>query len=176
MSRTGCTHIYCGDGKGKTTASLGLAIRSAGRGNDVLIVQFLKGQDTGELSTLAGIPNIEVVRDKDCKKFVFQMNEEEKAQVREDCNRILAYGIEKARAGECGLLIFDEICGALSMNVVDEQMLKEFVADLPDPLELVLTGRNPPDWLVDAADYVTEMKKIKHPFDAGKPARRGVEY
>lgn len=172
----GFIHVYCGDGKGKTTAAVGLAVRAAGTGKRVLLVQFLKGRDTGELHSLAQIPEITVLRGKASEKFTFQMNERELQEVYDNQTKNLLTALEEARKGHCDLLILDEIMGALSTETVDEDLLKSLVLYKPEPLELVLTGRNPPDWIVEAADYVTQMEKVKHPYDRGIQARRGVEY
>ena len=161
----GLIHIYCGDGKGKTTAATGLAVRAAGCGMKVLLVQFLKGQETGELRALAHIPGITVLRGKASEKFTFQMDERELQQTYD----------EQARAGACDLLVLDEVMGALSCQLIDEDLLRSLVEQKPERLELVMTGRNPPDWLIDAADYVSEIKKVKHPYDRGVSARRGIE-
>lgn len=173
---SGFIHVYCGDGKGKTTAAVGLAVRAAGTGKRVLLVQFLKGRDTGELHSLAQIPEITVLRGKASEKFTFQMNERELQEVYDNQTKNLLTALEEARKGHCDLLILDEIMGALSTETVDEDLLKSLVLYKPEPLELVLTGRNPPDWIVEAADYVTRMEKVKHPYDRGIQARRGVEY
>lgn len=173
---SGFIHVYCGDGKGKTTAAVGLAVRAAGTGKRVLLVQFLKGRDTGELHSLAHIPEITVLRGKASEKFTFQMNERELQEVYDNQTKNLLTALEEARKGHCDLLILDEIMGALSTETVDEDLLKSLVLYKPEPLELVLTGRNPPDWIVEAADYVTRMEKVKHPYDRGIQARRGVEY
>lgn len=171
----GLIHIYCGDGKGKTTAAMGLAVRAAGCENQVLIVQFLKGQETGELRSLARIPEITVLRGKASSKFTFQMDERELQQTYDLNSKNLLTAVETAREGKCDLLILDEILGALSCDLIDSDLLRSLVEQKPEALELVLTGRNPPQWLLDHADYVTEMVKRKHPFDQGIPARKGIE-
>ncbi len=171
----GLVHVYCGDGKGKTTAAIGLAVRAAGCGKQVLIVQFLKGQETGELQSLARIPEITVLRGKASSKFTFQMDERELQQTYDLNSKNLLTAVETAREGKCDLLILDEILGALSCDLIDSDLLCSLVEKKPEALELVLTGRNPPQWLLDHADYVTEMVKRKHPFDQGIPARKGIE-
>ncbi|MGI5966865.1 MULTISPECIES: cob(I)yrinic acid a,c-diamide adenosyltransferase [Anaerotruncus] len=171
----GLIHIYCGDGKGKTTAAIGLAARAAGNGMKVAILQFLKGQETGELSSLALIPGITVIRGKASEKFTFQMDERELQQTYDLCTKNLLTALELLRAGQCDLLVLDEILGALSCELVDEDLLRSLIEQKPEQAELVLTGRNPPDWLLEKADYVTEMVKRKHPYDRGVPARRGIE-
>jgi hypothetical protein len=171
----GLIHIYCGDGKGKTTAAVGLAVRCAGRGNKVLLVQFLKSRDSGELYSLAKLPDIEVMRGKESKKFTFQMNEEEKHALLIEHNKMFEQVLAKIKNGGYSLLILDEVIGALNAKVFEMPKLIEFLRHKPENLEVVLTGRNPASELVEIADYVSEMRKVKHPMDKGIMAREGIE-
>lgn len=171
----GLIHIYCGDGKGKTTAAVGLAVRCAGRGNKVLLVQFLKSRDSGELYSLAKLPDIEVMRGKESKKFTFQMNEEEKHALLIEHNKMFEQVLTKIKNGGYSLLILDEVIGALNAKVFEMPKLIEFLRHKPENLEVVLTGRNPAPELVEIADYVSEMRKVKHPMDKGIMAREGIE-
>ena len=171
----GLIHIYCGDGKGKTTAAVGLAVRCAGRGNKVLLVQFLKSRDSGELYSLAKLPDIEVMRGKESKKFTFQMNEEEKHALLIEHNKMFEQVLKKIKNGGYSLLILDEVIGALNAKVFEMPKLIEFLRHKPENLEVVLTGRNPAPELVEIADYVSEMRKVKHPMDKGIMAREGIE-
>lgn len=171
----GLIHIYCGDGKGKTTAAVGLAVRCAGRGNKVLLVQFLKSRDSGELYSLAKLPDIEVMRGKESIKFTFQMNEEEKHALLIEHNKMFEQVLAKIKNGGYSLLILDEVIGALNAKVFEMPKLIEFLRHKPENLEVVLTGRNPAPELVEIADYVSEMRKVKHPMDNGIMAREGIE-
>lgn len=171
----GLIHIYCGDGKGKTTAAVGLAVRCAGRGNKVLLVQFLKSRDSGELYSLAKLPDIEVMRGKESKKFTFQMNEEEKHALLIEHNKMFEQVLAEIKNGGYSLLILDEVIGALNAKVFEMPKLIEFLRHKPENLEVVLTGRNPAPELVEIADYVSEMRKVKHPMDKGIMAREGIE-
>lgn len=171
----GLIHIYCGDGKGKTTAAVGLAVRCAGRGNKVLLVQFLKSRDSGELYSLAKLPDIEIMRGKESKKFTFQMNEEEKHALLIEHNKMFEQVLVKIKNGGYSLLILDEVIGALNAKVFEMPKLIEFLRHKPENLEVVLTGRNPAPELVEIADYVSEMRKVKHPMDKGIMAREGIE-
>lgn len=171
----GLIHIYCGDGKGKTTACIGLAMRCAGRGNKVLLVQFLKSRPTGELKSLEYVPNIEVMRGKETKKFTFQMTDHEKQQVLLEHEQLFKKVLEKCQEEKMDLLILDEIIGACNTGVFDSASLLEFLKKKPLNMEVVLSGRNPQPELVDLADYVSEVKKIKHPYEKGIPARTGIE-
>lgn len=171
----GLIHIYCGDGKGKTTAAVGLAVRCAGRGNKVLLVQFLKSRDSGELYSLAKLPDIEIMRGKESKKFTFQMNEEEKHALLIEHNKMFEQVLAKIKNGGYSLLILDEVIGALNAKVFEMPKLIEFLRHKPENLEVVLTGRNPAPELIEIADYVSEMRKVKHPMDKGIMAREGIE-
>lgn len=175
MESGGLIHIYCGDGKGKTTAALGLALRASGHGNKVLLVQFLKARPSGELKSLAHLPNIEILRGKATTKFTFQMNAAEKAQVKREHQMLFAQVLQKLFCEPIDLLILDEIIGACNAGVFSQDELLNFLYQKPEKLEVVLTGRNPAPELVELADYVSEIKKVKHPFDRGVPARTGIE-
>ncbi|MDF2654240.1 MAG: Cob(I)alamin adenosyltransferase [Bacillota bacterium] len=171
----GLIHLYYGDGKGKTTAALGLAARAAGSGMQVVILQFLKNQETGELAVLQGIPGITVLRGKEGAGFSFTMTEEEKIRTREIHDQNLDQAKELAKKGDCDLLILDEAIGACARNLLDSSQLEDFLRNKPHRLEVVLTGRNPAQWMLDCADYASEIRKVKHPFDRGIPARKGIE-
>lgn len=172
----GLIHIYCGENKGKTTASLGLAIRAAGAGKKVIFSQFLKDGSSAELGPLSTIPGISI---KICEKphgFIWTMTEEEKLAAAADYTALFHEVRDLARQGEADLLILDEILGAVTTRMVPEPQLIDFLDQKPEGLEVVLTGRDPSPALMERADYITEMKKIKHPFDQGIPARKGIEY
>ena len=168
-------HIYCGDGKGKTTAALGLSLRAAGSGMKVVIVQFLKNHKTSELNILNTTPNITVLRGKEGTAFSFSMTEEEKEKSQHLHSENLQAGIVLVEAGNCDMLVLDEAIGAYNRDLIDRQLLRNLVEQKPLHLELVLTGRNPEQWMIDCADYVSEIKKIKHPFDKGIKSRIGIE-
>ena len=172
----GLVQIYYGDGKGKTTAAFGLAFRCAGWGRRVVIAQFLKSSPCGELTAAERFPTLTVLRSKGIHKFTFQMNDEEKAVVAENCRTLLRQAAELARAEAARLLVLDEVISACNHGAVPEEALLEFLQNKPENLEVVLTGQNPSEALLAQADYVTEMKKVKHPFDRGVLARKGIEY
>ncbi|MDY4921166.1 MAG: cob(I)yrinic acid a,c-diamide adenosyltransferase [Phascolarctobacterium sp.] len=175
MKDGGLIHIYTGDGKGKTTAAIGLAVRCSGHGNHVLLVQFLKSRPTGELQSLALLPNIEVMRGKETKKFTFQMNAEEKQQVLREHLALFDMVKQKCLDEHIDLLILDEVIGACNTGVFDKNILIEFLKGKPAELEVVLTGRNPAPEFIELADYVSEICKRKHPFEKGIGARTGIE-
>ena len=166
----GLVHLYCGDGKGKTTAAMGLALRALGQGMRVVVVQFLKNGTSGELEPLKEL-GAAVYSGQPGAKFTFQMNAEEKAQATKENNARLAEALQQP----CDLLILDEICAARNSGMVDEALAKQAVLERPQHREVVLTGRNPPEELLQLADYVSEIKKVRHPFDRGIAARDGIE-
>lgn len=172
---SGLIHLYCGDGKGKTTAAVGLAIRAAGAGMKVVMVQFLKSQPTSELHIIESIPNIQVLRKKSIEKFSFSMTPQEKQLCAQQHNQCFQEALKLVAQQRCALLILDELMAALNCQMIDEIMVKDFIEHKPEHLELVITGRNPPRYLMEAADYISEIKKIKHPYDKGIPARVGIE-
>ncbi len=169
-------HIYTGDGKGKTTAAVGLGIRAYGRGFKVLMVQFLKGADTGEIHTLKKLePEFMLHRGKEIKKFTWNMNAEEVRETARAQQDIFNYAVDAAMCGGWDMVILDEILGAVGTGMIDLKEVVNFIKDKPDSFELVLTGRNAPAELVELADYVSEIKAVKHPMEKGIPAREGIE-
>lgn len=172
----GLIHIYCGNGKGKTTAAVGLAVRAAGAGMKVHIVQLLKGNDTSELASLALIPNIKVTRPDRNYGFTFNMSDSDKAELTKCHNRILSEALREMKSGGTDMLIIDEFCAGCRSGLADKSLLDEIVFSKPPKCELVLTGRDPEQKYVDAADYVSEISSVKHPYDMGIKARKGIEY
>ncbi|MGI5985339.1 MAG: cob(I)yrinic acid a,c-diamide adenosyltransferase [Oscillospiraceae bacterium] len=173
---TAMTHIYTGDGKGKTSCALGLALRFSGYGGNVIIVQFGKGRDTGELAALAKIPNIKVLRNNRDFGFWSNMTEESKNELRTENDANLSTAISEVKNGNCGLLVLDEVISAYKNGAVDRQIVDTLLNEKPPKTELVLTGRNAPQSFIERADYVSEIKKVRHPFDKGIGAREGVEF
>lgn len=170
-------HLYCGDGKGKTTAAMGLALRMAGRGRKVLIAQFLKGSDSGERYALAGLPQAVLLEVPERVKFSFAMTPEEKQAERARYQRLLEQIKGRLAREDFGLLVLDEACAALSTGLVPlEDILDCLDLCLARGTEAVLTGRDPAAQLVERADYVTQFVKIRHPYDQGTAARPGIEY
>jgi len=173
----GLIHIYTGDGKGKTTAAIGLGVRACGRGMKVLMAQFLKSAPTGEMYSLKSLePDFVLCRGTESKKFTWQMDESEKAQAAAEQQTIFSYAVNAARNGECDLLILDEILGAITAGMIEKEQLVGFIQNKPDRLELVLTGRNADPELVGLADYVSEITAVKHPAEKGIHARKGIEF
>lgn len=175
MSKRGLIHVYCGDGKGKTTAAIGLSIRALGRNYQVIFLQFLKWQETGEISALKKFDNLTVIRGEDLiHKFTWNMTAEEKAKMVQTHNEMFRHAVSLCTSDKC-LLIMDELIGAYDMDLIDRKMVLNYLQHKPENLEIVMTGRNPADELLEIADYVSEIKKVKHPMDQGIVAREGIE-
>lgn len=172
----GCVHIYCGDGKGKTTAAVGLAVRAAGRGKKVVIARFLKTEDSGEVEVLRNIPGITVFPCEKTFGFYFQMTEDQKQEAARYYSELLERAWSMAAGSQADLLILDEIMAACTYHLVEEKCLCRFLDNRPGHLEVIMTGRNPSEELQARADYISEVKKGKHPFDHGMEAREGIEY
>ena len=168
--------IYCGDGKGKTTSAIGLAVRGAGAGMRVHIVQFLKGGHTSELSILENIPNITIMR---CDKeygFTFNMDDTEKERLTACHNDLLHKASDLIWSGKTDMLILDEYFCAYNLHLFDKEFANRIVFTCPDTVELILTGRDPEPQFIEQADYVSEIHAVKHPYENGISAREGIEY
>lgn len=170
----GRIHIYCGDGKGKTTAATGLAVRAAGAGKKVVFTQFFKDGRSSEMNVLRGVQNIHLIHCKTVRGFWSRMDQRQRKQASEDYTKLFADVIEAAKDSD--LLVLDEILSACNHGAVEETTVTAFLSGKPENLEVVLTGRNPSEALLAFADYVTEMRKIKHPYDRGVAARKGIEF
>ena len=165
-------HIYTGDGKGKTTAAIGLAVRMAGYRKKVLFAQFLKGSATGELRIMKKTQHITVIRCDNDYGFVRDMSEADKESIKKCHNDNLAYIL--SHMNEFDMIVMDEIFAALSYGLADLETVKRIVRTYSG--ELVLTGRGADEWFANKADYVSEIHSRKHPYEKGVSAREGVEY
>ena len=170
----GLVHLYCGDGKGKTTAAVGLAVRASGAGKMVVFTQFFKDGSSSEIRQLKRLEHIQVFHADTVKGFFWNMTPEQQEQVRRDDTALFRAVTEAAK--DADLLILDEIVSACNRGVVPETLVTDFLRSKPTQLEVVLTGRNPSPALMELADYITEMRKLRHPFDRGVPARKGIEF
>lgn len=168
----GLMHIYCGDGKGKTTAALGLAVRAAGAGMRVCFLQFMKGGETAELNVLELIPGIKVIRCDRQYPFFSNMSEAEKAEIGVCHDRLL----EEAFVGGSDMIVLDEFNFAYKVGLMNTSRAKELIVNGRENAEIILTGRDPDVEFVRLADYVSEIKCVKHPFEKGIAARKGIEY
>jgi cob(I)alamin adenosyltransferase len=171
----GLIHIYEGDGKGKTTTAIGLSIRCAGSGGRVLFSQFLKDDSSSEKNILMKLENIEYRAVPENFGFVFQMTPEAKQRAKEAYNGLLISVIEAVSQGDYRMLILDEIIDAYHTDLIDQPLLLDFLKDKPEQLEVIMTGRDADELLLEQAHYVSDIRKVKHPYDCGIPARIGIE-
>jgi cob(I)alamin adenosyltransferase len=169
----GFVQVYTGDGKGKTTAALGLALRASGRGLRTYIGQFMKGQRHGELVALRDHPLISLEQYGDVRCI-------RREDVTQDhvvqAGKGLARARERMLSGQFDIVVLDEVCVAIWFGLLDVEAVLDFVNTAPPGVEIVLTGRRAPDALIARADLVTEMRPIKHYFERGVGARKGIEH
>lgn len=169
----GMVQIYTGNGKGKTTAALGLGLRSAGSGLKVYMIQFMKGNPYGELDAVKEIPNFDIVQ-YGRTEFV---NKKNPAKIDIKYARdALEHAKEIIKSKKYDVVILDEINVALDYELIEIEDVLKIIKEKPDTMELILTGRYAPSKIVKKADLVTEMLEIKHPFQKGMPGRKGIEW
>lgn len=196
--------LYTGDGKGKTTAAVGQAVRAVGSGYRVMFCQFMKGGESGELEVLKGLPQVEIYRCEREFPFFNAMTDRDKEEITEIHNAIIRNIIRRFDglnntgnisvngSGAVGLMVvLDEITYPFNWGLIDVSLFKDLVGKMKalyngrsgdsgeeslSRIELVLTGREPDRFILENADYITEMKKLRHPFDCGIQARKGIEY
>jgi cob(I)alamin adenosyltransferase len=170
----GLIHIYMGSGKGKTTAAVGLCVRAVGRNKKVIFAQFLKTQDTGELNSFEKL-GITVIRSTLRMGFTNVMDKREKILCGEEQKKIMREVLMRLPREKADVLVLDEVLDAVNANMLDEAELRSLIKNKPTELEIILTGRDPASWLIGAADYISDVQKIKHPYDQGIKARTGIE-
>jgi cob(I)alamin adenosyltransferase len=175
MNGPGRIQVFTGEGKGKTTAALGLAVRAIGRGLKVFMVQFLKAPDTsGEHLAVQSLAPMLIIKAMGRKGFIGKNGSDPLD------SSMAEHALEEARTAMLGgsydVIILDEVNMALHLGLISLQGLMEFLDAKPDNVELVLTGRYARPEIISRADAVQEMKKIKHHFDKGGKARKGFEY
>lgn len=161
-------HIYTGDGKGKTTAATGLLIRALGSGKKCGYFSFLKDESSSEILVLKELKNIQIFEFPKKVPFTWQMTDEE----REELIKFYCNTMKTIKSSDLDLVVLDEGLDALCLGFIKQECIKELIRHT----EVVLTGRGECKELFELADYVTEMKKIKHPYDKGIKARKGIEY
>ena len=167
--------IFTGNGKGKSTAAFGMALRAAGHGQRILILQFMKSDDsTGELVSFQEKLGIDIRLTG--LGFVPKPEHPKYPDHRKAAQQGFATACQAMESGEYDLLILDEICGAVSCGLIEEQQVLDAVIGARDDLNIVLTGRNATPAMIEMADTVTEMVPLKHALDRGVPAREGVEF
>ncbi len=175
MEKFCCTHVYYGDGKGKTTAAIGMAVRAAGAGMKVWFVQFMKGRASSEIEILKVIPSVTVVRNSRDFGFYKNMSQADILAITRMHNRSLE-NIKKAmEQASMDMLILDEILSAYEHRLIDRGQVLSILKEEKN-MEIVLTGRRPSAVFLESADYITRMSCVRHPYEKGKQARKGIEW
>ncbi|MCI6629223.1 MAG: cob(I)yrinic acid a,c-diamide adenosyltransferase [Lachnospiraceae bacterium] len=185
--------LYCGDGKGKTTAAVGAAVRAAGNDRNVIFAQFMKGRPTGEVRALGAIDKIRVLRNPEDFGFFSGMSEEQKRKLTEIHNRMLEEIEALLVTGRADFVVLDEITHAVRYGLADMERLQRILAYgrtkragstsrqigetvAETDCEIILTGREPSEELLEYSDYISEIRCVRHPFQRGVAARPGIEY
>lgn len=175
MKETGRILIFTGNGKGKTTAALGMALRAHGHGMPVSVIQFVKSDtETGEFAALKAMAGADIVVTG--RGFVPRPTDPRFAEHRRAAEEGLRIAGEAAFSGRPGLMILDEICTAVALNLLTEDAVLALLKKTPPDCTVVLTGRGATEGLIEAADTVSEIRSVKHGFDSGRKAQKGVEF
>jgi len=172
----GLIHIYTGDGKGKTTAALGLCFRAAGWGIRSAFIQFMKGQDTGEIRAAEKFSDLMIFEQYGSDGFIKDKNSATHRDHLVKTVKGLARAGELIREKRCSIVVLDEILTLPQFGLLPEDKIMELIEMKPAEVELVLTGRGATPELIKRADLVTEMREIKHYYSSGVIARKGIEY
>jgi cob(I)alamin adenosyltransferase len=170
----GYVQVYTGDGKGKTTAALGLTLRAVAHGIKSYIAQFMKGQDYGELHAIRErLGDLVTIEQFGTPRFV------KTGQIRDEDHELAKKGLKKVREAlfekDYKIVIMEEANVAMYMGLLDKKEVLEIIKNKPEGKELILTGRYAPQEIIDAADLVTEMREVKHYYQKGVMARPGIE-
>ena len=193
MMEQGLIQVYCGPGKGKTTAAIGLGIRALGSNLKVIMIQFLKNDNTGECRLLKTLePGFKVFHFEKERGFTWTLTDEEKSELAQEIHMALKFLVQVHSSqeihmalkfakkvmdtGECDILILDEVLGVIEKGFADVKDLQSLVEEKPEFMELVITGRVLPDVLKDKVDYISYIEAVKHPMEKGVMAREGIEY
>lgn len=171
-------HLYMGNGKGKTTAAAGLAVRALGHGFRVLFAQFLKNTETGEKKILESFHD-RLLFFRPAQRhtaFLWNMTDEQLAQTRDDIRLGWESLKQQIQTGSWDLVVLDEILDCIQCDLLTEDDVRKAIADRPEKVEIVCTGRNASQAFCDLADYISVMEAVKHPYMKGMPARRGIEF
>lgn len=173
----GLVQVYCGNGKGKTTAAIGLGIRAVGRDFKVIMIQFLKHADTGEAKTLKLLePKFKVFHFEKPRGFTWTLTPEEREEKKAEIKNAINFARKVLDTGECDILILDEILGAIQAGFVEEEEICQLIDNKLEGTELVLTGRVLPKSIAQRSDYISEIEAVKHPMTHGISAREGIEH
>lgn len=169
----GLLHIYCGDGKGKTTTAVGLTVRALGNGMRVMFVQLMKDGSSSELKILERLPGVDVLFCPKKRNFFKFLSDSEKAEFCRDIQSLFDEAMTKTGYD---MVILDEFMSAYGLGLLDKPRALEALRAKKETAEIVLTGRDPEPELQALADYISCIQKQRHPFDEGVPAREGIEY
>ncbi|MHC1750051.1 MAG: cob(I)yrinic acid a,c-diamide adenosyltransferase [Cellulosilyticaceae bacterium] len=173
----GLVHVYCGEGKGKTTSAIGLGIRAIGNNLKVIMIQFLKNNNTGECKALAALePQFKVFHFEKERGFTWTLTEEEKEELKNEIQIAIKFAKKVMDTEECDVLILDEILGAIKAGFLETQDVCTLIEEKSEYVELILTGRYVPDEIQEKADYISRIEPVKHPINKGIMARKGIEY
>ncbi len=169
-------HIYHGDGKGKTTCAIGLSIRALGAGYRVIFAQFLKNDDSSELKILKELEAVTTIVSDKTFGFTWTLSQEELGELRMENTRLLQQVKDECSDTQGSILVvLDEMCATYELDLVDRELVLDFLKQNSQKIEIVLTGRNPAKELIELADYLSEINKQAHPMDRGVDARIGIE-
>lgn len=169
----GLLHIYCGDGKGKTTTAVGLAVRALGHGMRVLFVQLMKDGSSSELRILENLPGLDLLFCPKKRGFFKFLDEAGKAEACRDTQALFDQAFGRT---DYDMVVFDEFMSAYSQGLLDRPSVLAALRVLKERAEIVLTGRDPAPEVAEVADYISCIQKQRHPFDEGVPAREGIEF
>ena len=172
--KQGFIQIYTGNGKGKSTAAIGQAVRAAGFGLKTYIVQFMKEYPYNELNSLKHLSEWIVIEQFGGDDFVYKKELPGKDEI-DKAHRGLVSAKVKMLSGKYNLIILDEVCVAIYFGLFSDEEILTFIKQKPESVELILTGRYCPEKIIDKADLVTEMKEIKHYYQIGIKSRKGIE-
>lgn len=173
----GLVQVYCGKGKGKTTAAIGQGIRAIGQGMKVIMIQFLKSSLTGELPILKQLePDFKVFRFEKPRDFFWNLNDEEKKELKNEVLNGLNFAKKVLDTGECDILILDEILAVIHNNLITEKEICDLLDHKPKGMEVILTGRHLTEAIKERADYISEIQEERHPLSEGIEARKGIEF
>ena len=176
MDKTNKLHIITGEGKGKTTSAMGQALRMLGNNKPVFIVQFMKQGNSGELASLKKLPLAHVHEGAAMRGFTYQMDEDALERTREKQTAEIGKIIEEINRIQPALIVLDELAVASSLMLVPSQDAMRLIDEGLKYAEVVVTGRGASQAMIDKADYVSRIESVKHPYDEGLPARKGIEW
>lgn len=169
-------HIYYGKGKGKTSAAVGSVMRANGAGIKTAFLQFMKNGFSSEIRVLQMLKNNNVICCKECDEFTYNMDEQKKQLVKQSHDEMMKQIYRLSETDDLGLVVLDEMLDAYNEALIDKKLAEDYIMSFKDKVEIIITGRKPLDIFVEAADYMTEMKCQKHPYNKGISARKGIEY